>query len=296
MKRSLILVIVVAFLLLPSQALAFFPDVPVMHEFSPAIDSLAAIGILSGYGNGSFGLYATIKRAQLAKMGVIGYRLHTATLDNPDSPTFRDVAYDGNSYPFDFVEEAAQAGLVLGYGGGTFGPYDDLTRMQLVRIIVRAAGDDLAVPPEGYSSGFADIMPYDEQYVAKAKYNNLISGRTLYTFDPTGKATRGHAAKVLYNALLNSSSPPPVTELGGVREALQEKISEQTWNTFTFYKYRVSGSWAVGVVDSEHVGFAAFAAEKADGRWTVLTLGSDVWEDELRDYGVPEDLIQYLFS
>ena len=179
-----------------------FSDVPAGHDFYSAVTYLNESGIVDGYQNGEFGLYDHALRAQVAKMVVLAYGLHTEAVDNENDPTFPDVTPAmGSPYPFDYVEEAALNAIVLGYPDGSFGPYDTLTRIQLVRIVVRAAGDTLAEPVAGYSSGFGDVAPEDEAMVTKARYNGLIHGMSATRFNPYGLATRGHVAKVLYSAL-----------------------------------------------------------------------------------------------
>ncbi len=178
-----------------------FSDVPPEHPFYPAVQALAERGVVQGYGDGSFGLNDPVLRAQLTKMAVLAFGLHSDPVDNLGDPTFTDVAYDGDAYPFDYVEEAAGAGLVLGYGNGLFGPSDPLLRVQLVRVVVRAAGASLAEPPSGYDPGFTDLAPEDRAVVAKAEFNGLVDGRSATIFDPYGTATRGHAAKVVFQAL-----------------------------------------------------------------------------------------------
>ena len=64
------------------------------------------------------------------------------------------------AYPFDYVEEAAAAGIVLG-SNGLFHPGDPITRIQLVRMILRtaaAAGHPFA-PYSGTETVFADVGP-----------------------------------------------------------------------------------------------------------------------------------------
>ena len=178
-----------------------FSDVPVTHPFFAAVHFLAAGNIVDGYADGRFGINDLVLRAQLAKMAVLAFGRHTAAVEHQNDPTFRDVPWTGSSYPFDYVEEAAAAGLVQGYGNGLFGPRDRLTRIQLVRIVVRGAGNALASPPAGYDSGFRDVAPEDVAVVNKARFNRLIDGTSATTFNPYGTATRGHAAKVLYQAL-----------------------------------------------------------------------------------------------
>ena len=64
--------------------------------------------------------------------------------------------------------------------------------------MVRAAGDALADPPAGYTSGFGDVAAADEALVAKAKFNGLVNGKSAEVFDPYGTATRGQTSKVLW--------------------------------------------------------------------------------------------------
>jgi spore coat protein A, manganese oxidase len=182
-----------------------FPDVPPTHPFHAAITYLAQRGIVSGYTNGLFGVDDALARTQIAKMTVVAFAKQG--LPVPVVPTFPDVPNDGAPYPYPFVEQAAAAGFVTGYTDGTFGPYDLLTRVQLVRILMRAAGDTLSDPPPGYDPGFTDISPADMAVVAKAKYHGIIDGKTSTTFDPYGTATRGHVAEMLYKILTMQTIP-----------------------------------------------------------------------------------------
>ena len=178
-----------------------FPDVPEGHPFYDAVQYLARHDIAAGYANGLFGVGDAVLRAQLAKMVVVAFGVHDAAIDSMGDAAFLDVPYTGDAYPFDFVQEAYDAGYFVGFRDGTFRPYARLTRVQLVRVVVRAAGAVLAEPPAGYDAGFTDVGPADAAVVAKARFNGLIDGKTATTFDPYGTATRGHTAKVLYKVL-----------------------------------------------------------------------------------------------
>ncbi len=178
-----------------------FDDVAGNSPFATAINYLAANGVIGGYGNGNFGPNDPLLRAQLAKIAILALGNHTTETNNLGHPTFADVSYSGQAYPFDFVEEAAQQGFVAGYANGLFGPFNSLTRIQLVRVVVRAAGTKLSEPPVGYQTGFVDVAPADLAFVAKAKFNGLIDGVTATQFDPYSGATRGQVAQIIYNAV-----------------------------------------------------------------------------------------------
>ena len=183
-------------------AAVIFPDVPAGSEFATAINYLAARRIVSGYADGNFGPGDPVQRAQLAKMTILALGKHTTATNSLRHQTFPDVSYTGQPYPFDFVEEATEQHFVIGYSNGLFGPFDSVTKVQLVRTIVRATGAKLAVPPAGYQTGFTDVPPADVAFVAKAKFNGLIDGKTGTPFEPYSQATRGQVAQIIYNAII----------------------------------------------------------------------------------------------
>lgn len=180
-----------------------FTDVPAGHPFYEAITALATLGVVSG-SQGLFHPDALVTRAQFAKIIVLALGRHTAAVDNADSPTFRDVPYRGDPYPFDFVEEAVALGIIKGRDDGTFGPLANVTRAQLALMLVRAGGDGLRPVPAGYVCPFTDVPAFARDAVAVAYYNGLLSGKTHTLFSPYSTATRGHVAKMvfgLYQAL-----------------------------------------------------------------------------------------------
>lgn len=202
-----------------------FLDVGADHPFFPYVDLLRESGVISGKelppGSGLWYFRSDdhVLRAQFAKMAVAAVGLHTEGVEALGSPTFSDVPprLDGEgrpeAYPFDYVEEAAAAGIVGGYTDGTFHPYADMMRIHLVRMILRAAAA-AGAPLEPYSGTeavFADVPPGSPLYadVMTAYENDIMSGSAsggVRRFDAWGSATRGHVAKMTANlmALLDS--------------------------------------------------------------------------------------------
>jgi uncharacterized protein YkwD len=180
---------------------AVFADVSASNVFYEPITSLAAAGVVSGYGNGLFRPDYPVTRAQFAKMVVLALGKHTPEVDNAAEPTFPDVPYTGNVYPFDYVEEAVAQGIIQGYGDGTFGPDSRVTRLQLALMLVRAGGDSLGTPPAGYKCKFTDVPSFARDEVRIAVYKGLVSGKSPTFFDSYGDATRGHVAKMIYGLL-----------------------------------------------------------------------------------------------
>ncbi len=184
-----------------------FVDVPFDHIFREPIETLARLGIVSGFPDHTFRPYAPITRAQLATMLV---RLLGAHTPEPDPrPVYTDIGAVSDETA-DFIGEATRAGIVEGFPDGTFRPADTVTRIQLVRMVVRAAQDWLSPPPPGYDAGFADVLPLDLSFVNWAHYNDLVDGKSPGRFDPWSEATRGHASRVLYGVWLTMPQPLPL--------------------------------------------------------------------------------------
>lgn len=203
-----------------------FLDVGSDHRYFSYISTLVERGIVNGFevpaasGLWYFQSDDLVKRQQFAKMVVETAGLHTEPIESLAHPAFPDVppAYNGGlplAYPFDYVQEAAAAGIVLG-SNGLFHPGDPIARIQLVRMIVRAAaaaGHPFA-PYAGAATVFADVRPGNPFYVdAMTAYaNGILSGSTdahgVTRFLPWEPATRGQVAKMTAN-LVNALESAP---------------------------------------------------------------------------------------
>lgn len=196
-----------------------FLDVGAGNAFYLYIQSLLESGVISGQerpaGSGLwfFDPEEPLLRASFCKMIVGALGLHTPEVDVESSPSFRDVALEWQGgqpvvYPYDYIEEAYASGLVLGMGDGTFQPWESITRVQLVRMIIRgaaAAGEPLAA----YSGPqrFVDVSPSEPYYqeVMAAYQAGIINGWQgsdgRWYFGPWDTANRSHVAKMLSNLL-----------------------------------------------------------------------------------------------
>jgi hypothetical protein len=157
---------------------------------------LYCAGVISGYSDNTFRPYANTTRGQLTKIVVLAFGLPLYT---PPAPTFTDVPTTHTFYQY--VETAAYEGLVSGYSDDTFRPQNDVTRGQLSKIVVEAAGWPLANPP---TATFTDV-PIGHtfyQYVETAYERGIISGYADGTFRPGNNATRGQISKIVYEAVI----------------------------------------------------------------------------------------------
>ena len=111
--------------------------------------------------------------------------------------SFTDV--EGKWYK-NIVSEMASREIIRGYQDGSFGGDDSVTRAEFAAILVRALGLD----PERSKSAdvFTDVNSQDWYYgaVGMAADYELVSGRTVATFDPTAKITRQEAMLMVQRA------------------------------------------------------------------------------------------------
>lgn len=198
---SIAVVIALALCMAAPAVAAGFIDVPSTHIFSTYITELSDAGIVGGFPDGTFHPDDPVTRQQMAKILVLATDKHTDDVDNANDPTFSDVTLDmGVPYPFDYVEEAAEARYFVGKDG-MFVPAANITRAQLALVLVRAGGGGLQDPPAGYDPGFTDLPAFAAAEIAKAKYNGILDGKTATTFDPYSNATRGQVCKMVSNLL-----------------------------------------------------------------------------------------------
>jgi hypothetical protein len=171
-----------------------FNDVPNTSSFYNAVSGLVSGGAISGYTDGTFRPANTTTRAQVAKIVTLAFGI--ASLPNA-SAHFSDVPVD---HPFfAYVEAAYARGLVGGYGDGTFRPYNNVTRGQVAKMVVLAAGYALVTPATPTFSDVAADSPY-YSYVETAYANHALSGYGDGTFRPANNATRAQIAQIAMSA------------------------------------------------------------------------------------------------
>lgn len=164
------------------------------HE---AVDYVLRNGLMGGYGNGTFGPNNNLTRAQFAQIlfnkegrPVVNYLLQ-----------YGDVA-EGAWYT-EAIRWATSRGIVGGYGNGTFGPNDNITREQLAVMLWRYAGSPAATDKELHFTDADQASGYALEALRWAVENGIINGYGDGQLAPQGLATRGQVAQMLMNFLKN---------------------------------------------------------------------------------------------
>ena len=109
-----------------------FPDVNKDDWFNVTVSSLANMGAISGYEDGTFRPNEPISRAELASMAV---RFYDAFEVEYEEGTFLDV--DGDEWYADAIAAAEELGIIGGYPDGTVRPNNNITRAETCAIVNR---------------------------------------------------------------------------------------------------------------------------------------------------------------
>ena len=112
-----------------------YSDVDGEDWFNNAVSTLAAMGIIDGYPDGTFRPNAPITRAEMAKIAVSFF---TGTGGAGYAGQFSDVL--GGEWFVGYLERALELGIVDGYPDGTFRPGRFITRGETCAMVNRTLG------------------------------------------------------------------------------------------------------------------------------------------------------------
>ncbi len=174
-----------------------FADVSENDWYYEAVRFVQERGLMNGIGNGNFAPNAQLSRAQLAqilfnKEGRPGVNY---LLD------FSDVA--GEAWYTEAVRWATSQGIVGGYGNGTFGPNDPITREQLAVMLWRYSGSPAATGKELHFNDTDEISGFALEALRWAVENGILNGYGDGRLGPQGQATRAQVAQMLKNFIEN---------------------------------------------------------------------------------------------
>jgi len=126
----------------------------------------------------------------------------------PGANPFRDVS--SGDYFYEHVYDLRDAQALGGYNDGTFRPYNQATRAQLVKIVVLAFRIPLY---SGNQQVFTDVPTNHPfyQYIMTAWRDNIVTGYEDRTFRPYANVTRGQIAKIAVESarMTDLSTPDP---------------------------------------------------------------------------------------
>ena len=177
-----------------------FTDVTPDNPYYSAIRFVYNNGLFIGMSDTEFAPDTTMTRAMFVT--VLG-RLEKADVSGYTGTSFKDV--EPGMWYSEYVEWAAEKGIIVGYGDGNFGPYDLITKEQAALIIARYArleGND--------TTGDGDLTAYEDGETVSAWAEAAVDwceDNGIYVAEqgkliPQGYASRAIVAQMLYAYIL----------------------------------------------------------------------------------------------
>jgi hypothetical protein len=193
-------------------------DVQPQDWYYQYVAALHCRNVITGYdanppcrnGTPCFDPQGKTTRGQMSKIAALAFNL---PINTAGGPHFSDVQ-PGSTF-YSYVETLFNAGVISGYGDGTFRPSNPVTRGQLTKILVLSAE---AVDPTGWQlqnppTGTFDDVPSGStfyEYVETAYSHGIVSGYRCGVlpagaciapankayFIPDGNATRAQISKI----------------------------------------------------------------------------------------------------
>ena len=150
-----------------------------------AVETLRLMGVLDGYGDGTFRPNAVLTRAQFCKMAVYAMdgsselgRYSTVTIFPDVKPSLWAASY---------INMAAKKGVIAGFADGKFKPNQTVTAGQAVTILMRGLGYK--------DENMGGVWP--QGYMAEAHTCGLLKSTGITS--AYSALTRGQAAKLFLN-------------------------------------------------------------------------------------------------
>lgn len=171
------------------------------HWAKVSIENSVELGFVSGYEDGTFRPNGTITRGEISAMLARALKLEPVNTgfifaDQSQTPVWAQP----------YIQALAKAGYISGYEDGTFRANKDITRSELVVMIVRARGLEVH-PNAALTFKDADQVPgWAKPYVATAEEAGLIKGNGLGKFNPNAAATRAEAVTLILAMLSTRNS------------------------------------------------------------------------------------------
>lgn len=190
LKKVIALVAVFALLVSTVAFAQTYSDVAETDAYAEAIETLSMLGILTGDdadgdGQMDFRPADTITRAEVA---AIVCRIQNMNSAAQTTTPFTDVP--STHWASGYVSQAAGQGIVNGYGDGNFGPDDNVTYEQVIKMLMETLG---------YNLFAADNGGYPTGYLTAAQRYGVLEG--VIGGGSGTEANRGMVAQMVYNAI-----------------------------------------------------------------------------------------------
>lgn len=227
------------------------------HQYEKEIRELMALGIITGYNDGTIKPEREVTRAEFAKMVVKSFELETQleasefTSATSETINFKDVPAGAWFTPS--VMDAVKSGITNGYPDNTFRPNDLITREQMASMVARAMKakgvltDADAIPALAFKDNDKILNAHKED-VKVLTHLKILFGNTDNTFAPKDNSKRWMVALVMLRARDIVFPPKPLEFQASSIDADSTTVLRQ-FNTFAEAKTFVQNNSSAHVVE-----------------------------------------------
>ncbi|MCL5046960.1 MAG: S-layer homology domain-containing protein [Actinobacteria bacterium] len=175
------------------------------HWARDVIGVLNAMDVVSGDGDGRVRPDDPITRAEFVALLLRAEDIDTTASGASNGALFEDVTPEHWAYPY--VQAARARGIINGLDQSHFGPRMNITREQIVAMIVRAAR--AVEPVKSESKSFTDVEAerWSAGYIQAAYRAGIVNGMGPDVFKPGDPATRAQAMAMIRRLLLAETKP-----------------------------------------------------------------------------------------
>ena len=254
-----------------------FTDVADTASYAQAVDTLAALGVISGYEDGSFKPDNNITRAEVATMMVAALNRSADAEGSKGTTKFADMNTEAKAWATGFVNIGVSEGFISGYEDGSFQPDNNVTYAEAVSMLVRIAGyGRYAEYLGGWPNGFLSVgSQYGITKGVSASENTAV--------------TRAQVAQLIYNTLLdtpivesttlttdkNGNLVPDLTIMNGKNDNAWKTLLTEKHNAY-YVEGMVNGTKRSGSsgLDADEVSFQIQYTENYNDSETVIKKGA----------------------
>jgi hypothetical protein len=282
---------------------ASYPDVPETASYNQAVKELSALNIVNGYDDGTFQPDRNVSRAEITKMIVTA--LGKSAVSAADAAAGKDTQFadvTANHWAAGFVAagtSSAASNFINGYSDTAFGPEDNVTYAQAIKMLVAALGyTSFATNEGGWPSGYLKYgysLGLTDGLSGISNDQQLNRGQVAQLIDNALKApicvTSGYTTNIYGQQVPNVVVKNGQGDLDDVKDGYQDLLNF-AHDSYLVYG-RVNGTFKTGDADSDEV---RFSVEKADN-WEGYNVPRYNDVESIKAYkGQVTDADDYLFT
>lgn len=174
-----------------------FSDVLPSDWYAGFVHALYALGLTSGFPDGTFKPLNLLSRAEIAVFLLRGLNGASYAPPAATGTVFTDV--NGSEWYAAWVEALRATGLVSGYPDGSYRALNNVTRAELAVMLLRAKHGTAYTPPAASGAVFTDVngSEWFAAWVERLAAEGIVSGFPDGTFRALNNATRAEVAVMI---------------------------------------------------------------------------------------------------